>query len=105
MKKSLLFGRWSATLGSVRFRDLDYSSMSGPRYTRPGGTVRHRAISLLGSFVVLIAAFSWTGADISHVEAAHLDAAAQPESSRYAASDPLPTYTFVPPSSNGQPVR
>jgi poly(3-hydroxybutyrate) depolymerase len=68
--------------------------------------VRHRALSLLGSLVVLIGALVWVAVDITGVEAAPTPAVVQPESSRYVAADPLPTYTFLPPpAATGQPVR
>jgi poly(3-hydroxybutyrate) depolymerase len=65
--------------------------------------VRHRALSLLGSLVVLLGALSWIVVDSSRAEAAGPGPA---DAARYAAADPLPTYTFVPPPNpNGQPVR
>ena len=92
--------------------------------------MRHRALSLLASLTVLLAALVGTDLDTTPAEAAHGAHPAQPEAvasipvtipqepivaavapiqqeaARYVAADPLPTYTFVPPpSSNGQPVR
>jgi poly(3-hydroxybutyrate) depolymerase len=68
--------------------------------------VRHRALSLLGSLVVLLGAFSWIVIDVTGVDAADRPAVVDTLSTRYVAADPLPTYTFLPPpSSNGQPVR
>lgn len=65
--------------------------------------MRHRALSLLGSLVVLLGALTWTVVDSSRAEAAGPGPA---DASRYAAADPLPSYTFVPPPNpNGQPVR
>jgi predicted esterase len=65
--------------------------------------VRHRALSLLGSLVVLLGALSWIVVDSSRAEAAGPGPA---DAARYAAADPLPNYTFVPPPNpNGQPVR
>lgn len=92
--------------------------------------MRHRALSLLASLTVLLAALVGTDLDTTLAEAAiaggqtQQDAvAAIPElvsrdvavaavapipqqTARYVAAEPLPTYTFVPPpASNGQPVR
>ena len=92
--------------------------------------MRHRALSLLASLTVLLAALVATDLDTTPAEAAHgahsaqLEAVAsipetieqgatvaavapvQQQAARYVAAEPLPTYTFVPPpSSNGQPVR
>lgn len=68
--------------------------------------MRHRAISLLGSLVVLLAPLVWIIVDSTHAEAAVSSPVAQTESIRYVAADPLPTYTFIPPpESNGQPAR
>lgn len=92
--------------------------------------MRHRALSLLASLTVLLAAVVGTDLDTTPAEAAHgphpaqqeavasipgtiqqeatvaAVAPIQQEAARYVAADPLPTYTFVPPpSSNGQPVR
>lgn len=68
--------------------------------------MRHRALSLLGLLVVLIGSIFWTAADITRVEAADSAPVAEFGSVRYAAADPLPTYTFLPPpTTTGQPVR
>jgi predicted esterase len=68
--------------------------------------VRHRALSLLGSLVVLIGALSWIVIDVTGVDAADPPAVTVATSTRYVAADPLPTYTFIPPPNpNGQPVR
>jgi predicted esterase len=68
--------------------------------------VRHRALSLLGSLIVLLGALTWIAVDITRVEAADPPAVVQTTSTHYVAADPLPAYTFLPPpSSTGQPVR
>ena len=68
--------------------------------------MRHRAISMLGSLIVLLAPLAWIVLDTTHAEAAVPPAVTQTESSRYVAADPLPAYTFVPPTATtGQPVR
>ena len=68
--------------------------------------MRHRALSLLASLTVLLAALIGTDLATTQAEAAIVGTSAQQEAARYVAADPLPTYTFVPPpSTNGQPVR
>jgi poly(3-hydroxybutyrate) depolymerase len=80
--------------------------------------VRHRALSLLASLTILLAALIGTDLDTRQAEAAitgghtqqdatgQVAVQAQQEAARYVAAQPLPTYTFVPPpTSNGQPVR
>jgi predicted esterase len=92
--------------------------------------VRHRALSLLASLTVLLAALIGTDLDTKQAEAAIAGGHAQQEAAsyvadpaqqeairsiagpshqeaaRYVAADPLPTYAFLPPpSTNGQPVR
>jgi predicted esterase len=68
--------------------------------------VRHRALSVLGSFIMMLGALCWIAVDITGVEAAYPGTLTQTEHAQYVAADPLPTYTFVPPpASNGQPVR
>ncbi|MCC7367048.1 MAG: hypothetical protein IT306_01420 [Chloroflexi bacterium] len=68
--------------------------------------MRHRALSLLGSLVVLVLVLSGTALDITRAEAAADAAISQPASVQYVAAVPLPTYTFVPPPAvTGQPVR
>ena len=79
--------------------------------------MRHRALSLLASLTVLLAALIGTDLDTSRAEAAITGDLAQGELSiagippkqdttRYVAADPLPTYTFLPPpAASGQPVR
>ena len=68
--------------------------------------MRHRAIALLGSLLLLVGVLSWADVDITHVEAAVSTSVDQTTAPRYAAADPLPSYTFVPPPlANGQPVR
>jgi predicted esterase len=68
--------------------------------------VRHRAIILVSSLLLLVGVLSWADVDVRHVEAAIHAEASTSSDVRYVAADPLPTYTFVPPpASNGQPVR
>ena len=68
--------------------------------------MRHRVLSLLGSLALLLGTLIGTNVDTTLAEAAVAVTQAQPETVRYVAADPLPTYTFVPPSAptNG-PVR
>ena len=79
--------------------------------------MRHRALSLLASLTVLLAALIGTDVNTLPAEAAIANAFLYGEEStasalpreiepRYVAADPLPTYTFVPPPApSGQPVR
>ena len=68
--------------------------------------MRRRALTLLGSLVVLLNVVTWTIVDTTHVEAADFGLAAAVTAPRYVAADPLPTYTFVPPAGPvTQPVR
>jgi predicted esterase len=68
--------------------------------------VRHRAISLLASLTVLLAALVGTDLDTTRAEAALISSQTPHDDVRYVAADPLPTYTFqAPPATNGQPVR
>ena len=79
--------------------------------------MRHRALSLLASLTVLLAALVGTDVNTRPAEAANANAFLYGEEStasalpreiaaRYVAADPLPTYTFVPPPApSGQPVR
>lgn len=68
--------------------------------------MRHRALSLLGSLVVLLLVLSGTVLDITRAEAAADAAFTQPATVQYVAAVPLPTYIFVPPPVvTGQPVR
>ncbi len=68
--------------------------------------MRHRALSLLGSLIVLLGSFAWSGVDTYQVEAADAGAQAQVSNPRYVAADPLPNYTFLaPPGPVTQPLR
>jgi predicted esterase len=68
--------------------------------------VRHRALSLLSSLTILLAALAGTGIDTTRVEASVAGGHTQQDDVRYVAADPLPTYTFqAPPLPTGQPVQ
>ena len=68
--------------------------------------MRHRALSLLGSLAVLFATLIGTDLDTTLAEATTAGIGSQQAEVHYVAADPLPTYTFVPPSSpTGQPIR
>jgi predicted esterase len=68
--------------------------------------VRNRALSLLGSLIVLVLVLSGTVFDISRAEAAADAAVSNATAVEYVSAVPLPTYTFVPPPTvTGQPAR
>ena len=68
--------------------------------------MRNRALSLLGSLIVLVLVLSGTVFDISRAEAAADAAVSNATAVQYVSAVPLPTYTFVPPPTvTGQPAR
>lgn len=68
--------------------------------------MRHRAFSLVGAFLVLLGAFVAPGFDFKLAEAADIGALTQADTTHYVAAEPLPSFTFVPPTAPaGQPVR
>jgi predicted esterase len=68
--------------------------------------VRHRALALLGSLVILFGVVAFAGLDLRLAEAADVAGFSQAATTHYVAAEPLPTYTFVPPPApGGQPIR